>query len=109
VLPLTSRDRVRVFQTTAGSVSGPLVKEDPDVIERKASEALHVGRAEVRPVGTHAHRAADLTTAQASTEAGVDRTTIATPKRLARDGAIAALEASQPGRRHRALPRQPHR
>jgi hypothetical protein len=32
-------------------------------------------------------------------EAGVDRTTIATLKRVARDGAIAALEASRPGRR----------
>ena len=40
-----------------------------------------------------------LTTVQAAAEAGVDRTTIATLKRVARDGAIAALEASQPGRR----------
>jgi transposase len=41
-----------------------------------------------------------LTTVQAAAEAGVDRTTIATLKRVARDGAIAALEASRPGRRH---------
>ena len=40
-----------------------------------------------------------LTTVQAAAEAGVDRTTIATLKRVARDGAIAALEASKPGRR----------
>jgi transposase len=40
-----------------------------------------------------------LTTVQAAAEAGVDRTTIATLKRVARDGAIAALEASRPGRR----------
>ena len=40
-----------------------------------------------------------LTTIQAAAEAGVDRTTIATLKRVARDGAIAALEASRPGRR----------
>lgn len=40
-----------------------------------------------------------LTTVQAATEAGVDRSTIMTLKRVARDGAIAALEASRPGRR----------
>ena len=40
-----------------------------------------------------------ITTVQAAAEAGVDRTTIATLKRVARDGAIAALEASRPGRR----------
>ena len=38
-----------------------------------------------------------LTAVQAAAEAGVDRTTIATFKRVARDGAIAALEASRPG------------
>jgi transposase len=40
-----------------------------------------------------------LTTVQAAAEAGVDRSTIMTLKRVARDGAIAALEASRPGRR----------
>ena len=40
-----------------------------------------------------------LTTVQAAAEAGVDRTTIATLKRVARDGAVAALEASRPSRR----------
>jgi transposase len=40
-----------------------------------------------------------ITTVQAAAEAGVDRTTIATLKRVARDCAIAALEASRPGRR----------
>jgi transposase len=40
-----------------------------------------------------------VTTAQAAAEAGVDRSTITTLKRVARDGAIAALEASKPGRR----------
>lgn len=40
-----------------------------------------------------------ITTVEAAAEAGVDRTTIATLKRVARDGAIAALEASRPGRR----------
>src|ERR671910_3894868 len=40
-----------------------------------------------------------VTAVQAAAEAGVDRTTIATLKRVARDGAIAALEASKPGRR----------
>ena len=40
-----------------------------------------------------------ITTVQAAIEAGVDRSTIMTLKRVARDGAIAALEASKPGRR----------
>jgi transposase-like protein len=40
-----------------------------------------------------------ITTVQAAAEAGVDRSTIMTLKRVARDGAIAALEASRPGRR----------
>ena len=40
-----------------------------------------------------------ITTVEAAAEAGVDRTTIATLRRVARDGAIAALEASKPGRR----------
>jgi transposase len=43
-----------------------------------------------------------LTAVQAAAEVGVDRTTIATLKRVARDGAIAALEASRPGRRNLA-------
>ena len=43
-----------------------------------------------------------LTTVHAAAEAGVDRTTIATLKRVARDGAIAPLEASRPGRRNLA-------
>lgn len=37
--------------------------------------------------------------AQAAAEAGVDRTTIATLRKTARDGAIAALQASRPGHR----------
>ena len=40
-----------------------------------------------------------ITQADAAAEAGVDRTTIATLRRVAKDGAIAALTASQPGRR----------
>lgn len=35
----------------------------------------------------------------AAAETGVDRTTIATLRRVAKDGAIAALTASAPGRR----------
>lgn len=38
-----------------------------------------------------------ITTVEAATEAGVDRSTIMSLKRVARDGAIAALEASRPG------------
>lgn len=40
-----------------------------------------------------------ITQADAAAEAGVDRTTIVTLKRVARDGAIAALQASRPGQR----------
>lgn len=40
-----------------------------------------------------------VTQAQAAAEAGVDRTVIATLRKVARDGAIAALQASRPGQR----------
>ena len=40
-----------------------------------------------------------ITTVAAAAEAGVDRTTIMTLRKVARDGAIAALQASRPGRR----------
>lgn len=40
-----------------------------------------------------------ITQADAAAEAGVDRTTIATLRKTARDGAIAALQASRPGQR----------
>lgn len=40
-----------------------------------------------------------ISQADAAAEAGVDRTTIATLRRVAKDGAIAALTASTPGRR----------
>lgn len=39
-----------------------------------------------------------ITQSDAAAEAGVDRTTIATLRRVAKDGAIAALTASRPGR-----------
>ena len=39
-----------------------------------------------------------ITTAGAAAEAGVDRTTILTLRKVARDGAIAALTSSRPGR-----------
>lgn len=40
-----------------------------------------------------------VTQSDAAAEAGVDRTTIATMRKAARDGAIAALQASRPGQR----------
>jgi transposase len=40
-----------------------------------------------------------ITQSDAAAEAGVDRTTIATLRKVARDGAIAALQASRPGQR----------
>lgn len=39
-----------------------------------------------------------ITTVAAAAEAGVDRTTIMTLRKVAKDGAIAALQASRPGR-----------
>ena len=53
-----ARQDPRSFRPQLGACRD-LVKEDPDVIERTASEALPVGRAEVRPVGADAHRPAD--------------------------------------------------
>lgn len=40
-----------------------------------------------------------VTQSDAAAEAGVDRTTIATLRKVARDGAVAALQASRPGQR----------
>lgn len=42
-----------------------------------------------------------ITTAAAAAGAGVDRTTIMTLRKVARDGAIAALTSSRPGRAKR--------
>ena len=42
----------------------------------------------------------ELTTQQAAMEAGVDRSTVMLLRKTAKDGAIAALQASVPGRRH---------
>lgn len=39
-----------------------------------------------------------ITQSQAAAETGVDRTTIAMLRKVARDGAIAALQAARPGR-----------
>ena len=39
-----------------------------------------------------------ITTVQAAAEAGVDRSTVMALRKTARDGAIAALQASRPGR-----------
>lgn len=39
-----------------------------------------------------------ITTVQAAAEAGVDRSTVMMLRKTARDGAIAALQASRPGR-----------
>lgn len=44
----------------------------------------------------------ELTTQQAAIEAGVDRSTIMLLRKTAKDGAIAALQASVPGRRRDA-------
>ena len=43
-----------------------------------------------------------ISQADAAAEAGVDRSTISTLRRVARDGAIVALQASKPGRRKSA-------
>jgi transposase len=41
----------------------------------------------------------ELTTVQAASKFGVDRTTVMTLRKVAKDGAIAALQAAVPGRR----------
>ena len=43
-----------------------------------------------------------ISQAEAATEAGVDRTVIARLRAVARDGAIAALQASKPGKPHQS-------
>lgn len=43
-----------------------------------------------------------ISQAEAAAEAGVDRSTISTLRRVARDGAIVALQASKPGRRRKS-------
>ena len=40
----------------------------------------------------------EMTSVEAAAEAGVDRSTIMTLRKVAKDGAIAALQASRPGR-----------
>jgi transposase-like protein len=47
-----------------------------------------------------------LTAAAAAAEAGVDRSTVMTLRKTARDGAIAALQASRPGRPKANRPEQ---
>ena len=44
----------------------------------------------------------ELSSGQAALKAGVDRSTIMTLRKTAKDGALAALQASQPGRRRDA-------
>ena len=58
------------------------------------AEAVLVGRAEVRDLVEIL--TGELTANQAATRAGVDRSTIMTLRKVARDGAIAALQASRP-------------
>jgi len=43
-----------------------------------------------------------ITPSDAAAEAGVDRSTISTMRKVARDGAIAALTAAKPGRKQSA-------
>ena len=71
--------------------------EDQSRVSDQKSEAVSYSRAEVRPVGADTHRPGHPV--RAAAEAGVDRTTIATLRKVARDGAIAALQASRPGQR----------
>jgi hypothetical protein len=42
----------------------------------------------------------EWSTVEAATRSGIDRTTVMTLRKVAKDGAIAALQASVPGRRH---------
>ena len=44
----------------------------------------------------------EVTTNEAAAQAGVDRSTVLKLRKVAKDGAIAALQASRPGRRNSA-------
>ena len=45
----------------------------------------------------------ELTTNEAAAHAGVDRSTVLKLRKVAKDGAIAALQSSRPGRRNSAV------
>ncbi len=45
----------------------------------------------------------ELTTNEAAARAGVDRSTVLKLRKVAKDGAIAALQSSRPGRRNSAV------
>ena len=73
------------------------INDDVDTAE---AEADADSRAEVRLVGADAD--GQITVADAAAEAGVDRSVITRLRAVARDGAIAALQASRPGRPRRS-------
>ena len=95
-LPLTSRDRVRLvsdhrWEGLAGLQEGRQIMSSP----RRAKRFL---TAEQKYDLWQRMLTGQLTTVQAAAEAGVDRSTVMTMRKTARDGAIAALQASRPGR-----------
>jgi len=95
-LHLTSRDRVRLvsdhrWEGLAGLQEGPTIMSTP----RRAKRFL---TAEQKYDLWQRMLTGQLTAAAAAAEAGVDRSTVMTMRKTARDGAIAALQASRPGR-----------
>ncbi len=93
---LTARDRVRLvsdhrWEGLAGLQEGPTIMSTP----RRAKRFL---TAEQKYDLWQRMLTGQITTVEAAAEAGVDRSTVMTLRKTARDGAIAALQASRPGR-----------
>ncbi len=88
-MPLTSRDRVRLvsdhrWEGLAGLQEGSTIMSTP----RRAKRFL---TAEQKYDLWQRMLTGQLTTVQAAAEAGVDRSTVMTMRKTARDGATAAL------------------
>ena len=99
-LPLTSRDGIRVLSDHSWEAAG-LFQEGPCLVSQSDGSARRAKRflsAEQKYDLWLRMLTGQITTVAAAAEAGVDRTTIMTLRKVARDGAIAALQASRPGR-----------
>ena len=64
-------------------------------VSDEKSEAVSYSRTEIRPVGADTHRPDHPV--RRGGRSRVDRITIATLRKVARDGAISALQAARPG------------
>jgi transposase len=103
-LRLTSRDEIRwesdlIWEGVWAWAKGALVSESSGSASRRPKRFLS---AEQKYEIWLKLLSGEFTTQQAALEVGVDRSTIMTLRKVARDGAIAALQASKPGRRQDA-------